>query len=134
MGADTCHHGGCLRPTEYLPLPSTLTPSPFSNPPFLPHSICPGALLEDINPTHSLSKPFYSQLAFAPDRDLELAEEGIRKMAEFDANENVFVVIAHDDTLLDIVDFFPKRANDWKVSQAPSMNTRLKCMLIILLP
>ncbi|KAG8719010.1 hypothetical protein FRC08_003867 [Ceratobasidium sp. 394] len=41
------------------------------------------------------------------------AEECIRKLREFDAHPNVLTVIAHDVTLLDIIDFFPKTSNDW---------------------
>lgn len=37
------------------------------------------------------------------------------KMTDFDANENIFTMIAHDDTLIDIVEFFPTAtANQWK--------------------
>lgn len=36
------------------------------------------------------------------------------KMEEFDANENVFTVIAHDLSLIGVVDLFPKTANAWK--------------------
>ena len=35
-------------------------------------------------------------------------------MQDFDADDRVFVVIAHDFTLLDVMDFFPREANDWK--------------------
>ena len=35
-------------------------------------------------------------------------------MCEFDAQENILVMIAHDNTMLDVVDFFPHSANDWK--------------------
>lgn len=32
----------------------------------------------------------------------------IRKVMETDADEKVLVVMAHDDSLLDVLDFFPK--------------------------
>lgn len=35
------------------------------------------------------------------------ARETIRKVMETDAHEKVLVVMAHDDTLLDVLDFFP---------------------------
>ena len=38
----------------------------------------------------------------------------INKMQETDGHDEIFVVFAHDDTLLDVVDFFPKKANDWR--------------------
>jgi hypothetical protein len=46
--------------------------------------------------------------------DVEAATESIRRLEEFDASPDVFVAIAHDDTLLDVVDFFPKTAGAWK--------------------
>ena len=42
------------------------------------------------------------------------ANETLRKVQAFDADDRVLVVIAHDYTLLEVVDFFPKEANGWK--------------------
>ncbi|GFF34257.1 N-acyl homoserine lactonase AttM [Aspergillus udagawae] len=114
MGADGCHHCGCLRPNKHVPLPTEISPSPFSTPPYLPGTICPGALLESIHPNHSQTMPYYSQLSAAPGRDVAEAEATISKMASFDASEDVFVIIAHDKSLSEIIDFFPNKANDWK--------------------
>ena len=36
------------------------------------------------------------------------------KMIEFDADDNVFMLIAHDPTIIGVVDVFPKGANEWK--------------------
>jgi hypothetical protein len=36
------------------------------------------------------------------------ARATIQKVMETDADEKVIVVMAHDNTLLDVVDFFPK--------------------------
>jgi hypothetical protein len=33
---------------------------------------------------------------------------------EADARDEVLVLMAHDDSLLDVMDFFPKYANDFK--------------------
>ncbi|KAE8383445.1 beta-lactamase-like protein [Aspergillus bertholletiae] len=114
MGGDACHHCGSLRPTEYIPLPNEISPSPFSIPRYAPNSTCPGTLLEEIHPHRSRVTPFYTGLAPAPDRNVEEAEKSLNKMADFDASEDVFVAIAHDSSLLDIIDFFPKKVNDWK--------------------
>lgn len=59
-------------------------------------------------------EPYYTQLSAAEGRDVPAAEATISKMIPFDESEDVFVVIAHDKTLLDVVDFFPNKANDWK--------------------
>ena len=40
--------------------------------------------------------------------DGRAARETIQKVMETDADEKVLVVMAHDDTLLEVVDFFPK--------------------------
>ncbi|KAF2973443.1 hypothetical protein GQX73_g75 [Xylaria multiplex] len=115
MGADGCHHCGSLRPNKHLPLPDQVSPSPFSIPPHLQGSICPGSLLKAIHPRRSSTEPYYSHLHQAYGRDVAEAEATIHKMIDFDANEDVFVVIAHDKSLLDVIDFFPKSANEWKV-------------------
>ncbi|KAI5918726.1 beta-lactamase-like protein [Camillea tinctor] len=89
LGGDGCHHCGSIRPSKQLPLPNEMSPSPFSVPPYLKGSICPG-------------------------RDVPEAEATISKMVPFDASEDVFVIVAHDGTLSDVIDFFPKKANGWK--------------------
>ena len=110
MGGDICHHGGEMRPTEYLPLPEYITPNPLK-PRGQP---CPGSLFLDIHPEHSATKRFYHVAEQAVSSDPSEAERSIGKLEEFDGHENVFTVIAHDETLLDVVDFFPKSVNDWK--------------------
>ncbi|KAI0425647.1 beta-lactamase-like protein [Xylaria sp. FL1042] len=114
MGADGCHHCGSLRPNKLLPLPDQISPSPFSIPPHLQGSICYGALLEAIHPQRSRTDPYYSHLEQGYGRDVATAKSIIDKMIVLDANEDVFVVIAHDKSLLDVIDFFPKSANEWK--------------------
>ncbi|QDS75268.1 hypothetical protein FKW77_000861 [Venturia effusa] len=111
MGGDAAHHAGEIRPTEWDPLPShiKLTPNPRSFPP-----VCPGELLQRyVHPEKSVTKPFYSAaLGFNEDHDV--AEWTIEGVEEFDADENVLVVIAHDASLKDVVNFFPKPANEWR--------------------
>lgn len=96
MGGDACHHCGSLRPTESIPLPYSLSPSPFSEPPHLNGTMCPGALLEQIHPSHSKVKPFYGRLSSTPGRDVVQAEDTVEKLRLFDANADVFVIIAHE--------------------------------------
>ncbi|KAJ3538151.1 hypothetical protein NM208_g6034 [Fusarium decemcellulare] len=114
MGGDSCHHCASLRPTQYLPLPNELSPSPVSKPPFRPGSICPGEVFVKIHPEKAKDKPFYQKLSESWDRDVAEAEKTLSTLTEFDAKDEVFVVLAHDNSLLDVIDFFPKRANDWK--------------------
>jgi len=41
------------------------------------------------------------------------AERTLLKVQEADAKEEVLVIMAHDNSALDVVDFFPKYANDF---------------------
>jgi glyoxylase-like metal-dependent hydrolase (beta-lactamase superfamily II) len=114
MGADTAHHGGEFRPTQYLPLPKDIKPSPFTGK--YPTS-CPGHIFETIHPSGKGSEPFYRLQDRLP-HSLEQAEESCSHMQEFDAAENVFVIIAHDATLLDEqvgIEWFPHGTlKNWK--------------------
>jgi hypothetical protein len=38
----------------------------------------------------------------------------MRKMTEFDANNEVLVLLAHDNEIKGVLDFWPKTLNDWK--------------------
>ena len=46
--------------------------------------------------------------------DFNGAVESIRKLEDFDGNDDVFTVIALDESLVDVVEFFPAGANGWK--------------------
>jgi glyoxylase-like metal-dependent hydrolase (beta-lactamase superfamily II) len=67
-----------------------------------------------MHPQHARDKPFYPSLTEAPNHDVAEAENSVKKLIDFDAREDILVVIAHDGSLLDVLDFFPKQANDWK--------------------
>ncbi len=112
MGGDIAHHGGEFRPSVYRPLPSLLPDFPL-----FPKSAsaavrppCPGELLATIHCTQSATEPFYTSNR-ADDHDKTI--ESVWKMMEFDARDTIFVVLAHDATLLDVVDCYPATANDW---------------------
>ncbi|KAK5128377.1 hypothetical protein LTR85_003045 [Meristemomyces frigidus] len=110
MGGDASHHGGEFRPTEYLPLPKEIKPSPLKR----RAPVCPGHLLQDIHPHGSATKPFYNVTkSFAHDK--EVADWTIDGLGEFDAHKNVLLLVAHDDAVIDPpqIDFFPKTLNDW---------------------
>ncbi|KAK5701106.1 hypothetical protein LTR17_022869 [Elasticomyces elasticus] len=111
MGGDASHHGGEFRPTEYLPLPKELDPPP---PKRRGQSICPGHLLQDINPHGSATKPMYYVTSLLS-HDKKIADWTIDGLGEFDAHENVLLLLAHDDAVVDPpqFDFYPKPLNDW---------------------
>ncbi|KAF7365237.1 Metallo-beta-lactamase superfamily protein [Mycena venus] len=115
LGGDGCHHPGMLRPTEKLHR----------------HFPCPGHLLAAAR--RSVSVKHFPPADAAGEFDLaarttpmlNVSEEGlyedthtarssIAKMGNFDANKDVFVVIAHDETLPDVIGPFPVLLNDWK--------------------
>jgi glyoxylase-like metal-dependent hydrolase (beta-lactamase superfamily II) len=112
MGGDCCHHGGEFRPTEYLPLPKYIAPAPMSR---FGHAGCPGAyMVEHVHPKRSATQPFYD-IAQGFSHDHDEAVRSIRKLEEFDASDDVLMCIAHDQTLLGNVAFYPETINDWKV-------------------
>lgn len=114
MGADTAHHGGEFRPTEYLPLPKDIKPSPYAAK--YPSS-CPGHIFEALHPRKRGVEPYYHIHDGVP-HNKDQADHSIELMQEFDAADNVFVIIAHDDTLLDPeagVEWFPHGTlKQWK--------------------
>ncbi|KIW21530.1 hypothetical protein PV08_02110 [Exophiala spinifera] len=115
MGGDTAHHGGEFRPTEYLPLPIEISPSPYVS---KYASICPGHVFETIHPKKKGIDPYYEPSThFAHNH--EEAVHSIERMQVFDAADNVLVIIAHDNTILDStsgLDSFPHGTlKNWKV-------------------
>lgn len=111
MGGDSAHHGGELRPSRYHPLPENLEPSPC---PTQYPSICPGHIFEAIHPRKKdprkkADEPFY-QTSQAVSHDIDLAIHTCGGVQEFDGADDVFVIIAHDNTLLDPqvgIEWFP---------------------------
>ena len=120
MGADACHHGGEFRPSPHLPLPDSITPHPFvaeaRN-----TQLCPGAVFERIHPAHGSSEPkgetgWKSTPFFQPGAATHNMEETVKticKLQEADAGDRVFTIMAHDESLVDMIEYFPKCANDW---------------------
>lgn len=114
MGGDAVHHGGELRPHPWHPLPESIEPSPFlaGGPP------CPGALFEGLlREEGGKTAPFYlpaiPQNAPCVHHDVPEMIESIRKLQELDAHDNILVVAAHDSSILDVAEFFPRPANDF---------------------
>lgn len=111
LGGDAAHHGGEFRPSAYLPLPGSITPHPFTDE---PAPFCPGALFDAILPDGDRTQPFYRpSTLFGIQHDAEEAGRTISKLQEVDVADNVLVVLAHDESLLDVVEFFPQKANDF---------------------
>jgi hypothetical protein len=65
----------------------------------------------------NLQTPFYKIATGAASfyADPPTAQKSVHSLAEFDADPNVLIVIAHDPTSMDVFDFFPKGTmNDWQ--------------------
>ncbi|KAG8741967.1 hypothetical protein FRC10_002233 [Ceratobasidium sp. 414] len=110
MGGDICHHIGQMRPTKYLPLPEYISPNPFRprGPP------CPGSILMSAHPRCTTTEPFYRVATEGFYDDPEESQKSLGKLEELDGYPNILTIIAHDNTLLDIIDFYPKTINDWR--------------------
>lgn len=108
MGGDASHHGGEIRPSEYLPLPKEVKPSPLKR-----LATCPGHLLRDIHREKSASEPYYLVTETFPD-DLDTCNWTVAGLQEFDAAENVLVLVAHDEGVRDILEFYPRSVNGWR--------------------
>ena len=108
MGADAAHHPGLFRPSVYLPLPTTIAPSPLKKYP----SGCPGSVLQGLHPRKSATEPFFrpSEFAFP---DAEAAAETVGKIQELDAAGNVLVGVAHDRALRGRIGFYPEAVDGW---------------------
>ena len=109
MGADSFHHPAALRPSDRVPLPASITV------PGLMPSPCPGELFENVHPCSNPSRtPFVKVGEKSPAIDLAAARSTLHKIETFDADDNVFVIAAHDWSLKDVIELYPRRANDWK--------------------
>ena len=110
LGGDSVQHCGELRPSSLLPLPDSITPSPFDS--LSSCGVCPGSLFESIHPTAVNSTgdykttPFY-ELPTHMSIDLPEVVKTVSKIQVFDASSDVLVVFAHDESLVDILPIFP---------------------------
>ncbi|KIV94080.1 hypothetical protein PV10_05236 [Exophiala mesophila] len=110
-GGDVCHYAGIFRPSQHLPMPASIEPHPFQS-----HShgaFCPGATWEELQKDRGRT-PTDTLFDMTFGHDVPLATKTMRQLQELDCDENVFVIIAHDSTVRDGVDHFPKSLNDWK--------------------
>ncbi|KFZ03110.1 hypothetical protein V502_11228 [Pseudogymnoascus sp. VKM F-4520 (FW-2644)] len=118
MGGDTCRHMGELRPSLYLPLPTTLSPSPLSPPKTAYTTSCPADLFLSLHPSGSATEPFYTLALDEKGEslvcvDVGEAEQTMEGAREVDAGKGVLVVMAHDASLRGVVECWPATANGW---------------------
>ncbi|PKS05428.1 hypothetical protein jhhlp_008804 [Lomentospora prolificans] len=111
LGGDIAHFGGEYRPSQYLPIPDNIEPHTGFIPKHKP--FCPGEEFAKLQESRGRkpNEPLY-EVRFGTDP--VLAMETIGHMQEFDVNDNIFVIIAHDRDVRDLVPHFPEKLNDWK--------------------
>ena len=125
MGGDCSHYAGMIRPTEYIPLPSTIPDGHLDAhyPPACPCSLFTihhRATTHDGGDETARKQPFYdvSRNPHGAYEFGDLAQTSVDKVKLLDADENVFVCLAHDGSLLDVLPLFNRDAeasvNDWK--------------------
>jgi len=111
LGGDICHYAGIFRPSKHLPVPNAITPHPCY--PEAGFPLCPGTAFAELQRSRNRS-PTDSLYDMTFGYDIPLAQKTATWLQELDADENIFVIIAHDSTVRDGVDHFPKSLNDWK--------------------
>ena len=106
LAGDVCHHMGELRPNEWEHLPEV---APLSNGLSVPSSRYIG-----VHPYHCVDQPFYQASAGGFNMDAAEMQATVRKVAVLDSDPRVFTVLSHDHWLLDVIDLFPGKANEWQ--------------------
>ncbi|KAJ6780906.1 hypothetical protein PWT90_03981 [Aphanocladium album] len=132
MGGDCSHYAGMIRPTQYVPMPETIPADQLDHhfPPACPcsaftalHPLVSGGSCGDHTEAsaEARSQPFYD-VSRNPNGAYEfgdLAQDSVDKVKILDAQENVFVCLAHDGALCEVLPLFNNNAkaviNDWKV-------------------
>ena len=83
-------------------------------------SPCLGHLFESLHPcaadstVDTIRTPFVKIGEKSPAIDLAAARETLQKIEKFDADPNILVIAAHDWSLRDVIEYYPKRANNWR--------------------
>jgi hypothetical protein len=117
MGGDVAHTQAVFRPSTKMPLPETI-PDPNQQPFTSTTSSLPYTQLHPSynvsNETPSRTTPFGNVPEI--EHDPATLQITTHKLVEFDGDENILVVLAHDASLLDVIDLYPGRANEWKNS------------------
>jgi hypothetical protein len=107
LSRDVCHYGGSFRPSLYIPLPEEIAPS-LALARFQPP--CLYSIVKHLHPHRddefvSRTTPLYkvSSKDGSWNVDPAVAQMSIDRLTEFDASEDVFVVITHDTGLFDVI-------------------------------
>lgn len=127
MGGDCCHYAGAFRPTAFLPLPLNIPteeldayyPRPCPCSLFTTHHPAPKDVSKK-GPDQSRTRPFYeiSQEPGSAYSFGDIAQSSVNMLQALDAHPGVFICLAHDDVLFNILPLLndePTRdINEWK--------------------
>jgi hypothetical protein len=103
-----------LRPSQFRALPHNLDAKLLDQPSSLGSGPCPCAqLLRLLHNGDKSDNAIYELVPFLQE-DASKAQETLQKLKAFDGRDDVMVVLAHDASFLDVLDFFPHSINDWK--------------------
>lgn len=121
MGADSCHHAGILRPSDYLSLPADGIPRP----PWQSGTPCPWDIIQSYLATSNT--PFFTVRPGPVFSDITSARDTVRKIQELDALDNILVLLAHDMSIRDKLPLFPHTINAWRSSRLKEDTRWLFC-------
>ncbi|KAJ7087217.1 beta-lactamase-like protein [Mycena belliarum] len=118
LGGDACHHAGMLRPTERLhrhfPCPGELvaaTRRSVSAKDFPVPGSEPSAGEFDLL---AHTQPLLSVADNGAYHDPPTARASIQKLTRFDANADVLVLVAHDESAVSLIKPLPASLDQWK--------------------
>lgn len=127
MGGDCCHFAGMFRPSQSVPLPGLLEDVGLD--PYYPNP-CPCSTFTAHHPAErsgdagsqyaSRISPFYnvSESPGSAYADAASAQRSITKLQDLDAHPGIFICLAHDNILFDILPIFNRdprgTINDWR--------------------
>ncbi|KAK4187742.1 hypothetical protein QBC35DRAFT_498135 [Podospora australis] len=118
LAGDAIHHVGEIRPSKYLPLPENISPSPFAPVSSGCSSSCPGSIFQSLipHPEGRTSTTFYEPSRLDPEasfhHDVDELLVTVSKVQEADCQDEILVCAAHDESLLEVIDFFPNGTLD----------------------
>jgi hypothetical protein len=108
LGGDLTHHGGELRPSQYLSLASAAAN--------VSKKGCEDEAFNALGLLQTSRGRKIDQAFFDPviTCDFDEALKTIAYAQEADGKETIFYIAAHDETLKGVVDVFPRKVNYWK--------------------
>lgn len=113
MGGDLSHHAGEIRPSSNVCIPDHVKPYLDTVRPSSMQCCLTGQMFRDLHARNN-RKPGDAFFDAVLVEDEAAAASTINGTQTLDAEENIFVVLAHDMSLRGTIEVFPKAANDWK--------------------